>query len=204
MSDAPPDVAPDATPGEESGEPPQATAEAPPVNVSALLSEAMSKSSLFWVEAPDGRAWGVWHVWRDGAAYVVSGPGEQPLPWLPSEVRIILRSKDTGGRLLTTRAQAGIVAPGTSEWAEAAALLKAERLNAVDDSLTRWAEQCTITVFRPFDQPVEGPGHYDDAAHRAEPVETPATTASWQPWHWRGRPRRKARRGARRGFRRPR
>lgn len=196
MSDTPPD------------EPTGATPAPAPVNVSAVLSEAMSKSSLFWVEAPDGRTWSVWHVWSDGTAYVVSGPGEQPLPWLPAEVHLILRSKDTGGRLLTTRAQASVVEPGTPEWAAAADLLKAERLNAVDDSLTRWAQQCTITAFRPFDQPIEGPGHYDDASHRAEPVETPATTASWQPWHWRGRPRRKApggaRGGARRGFRRPR
>ncbi len=162
----------------------------PPVNASALLAEAMSKSALLWVEAPDGRTWGVWHVWSDGAAYVVSGPGEQTLPWLPDEVRIILRSKDTGGRLLTTRAKATVVVPGTPEWSTAADLLKASRLNAVDDSLTRWAEQCTITALRPFDQPIERPGHYTDESHRAEPVPTPATTASWRPWHWRGRPRR--------------
>ncbi|HET8594595.1 MAG TPA: hypothetical protein VFM07_05055 [Intrasporangium sp.] len=166
----------------------------PAVNASALLAEAMSKSGLLWVETPDERTWGVWHVWADDTAYVVSGPGEQALPWLPDEVRIILRSKDTGGRLLTTRARATVVDPGTPEWTTAADLLKAARLNAVDDSVTRWAEQCTITALRPFDQPIEGPGHYDSASHRAEPVETPATTASWRPWHWRGRHRRGTRR----------
>ncbi|MDN5795086.1 MAG: hypothetical protein L0H79_04965 [Intrasporangium sp.] len=165
------------------------------VNASALLAEAMSKSGLFWVEAPDGRTWGVWHVWSDGTAYVVSGPGEQPLPWLPTEARIILRSKDTGGRLLTTRATTSIVEPGTPEWTAAAELLKGSRLNAADDSVTRWAQQCTITALRPFGEPVEGPGSYDASAHRAEPVDTPATTASWRPWHWRGRHRRGTRRG---------
>ena len=55
-----------------------------------------------------------WHVWHDDgdergpgpAAYVVSGPGEQSLPWLPDDVELILRSKETGGRLLTVRATA--------------------------------------------------------------------------------------------------
>ena len=51
----------------------------------------------------------------------MSGPGEQPLPWLPTEVRLILRSKDTGGRLLTVRAHAHVLEPGTPEWERAAA-----------------------------------------------------------------------------------
>ena len=80
-----------------------------PLDVTALLGEAMSKSGLFWVDVEGDRTWPVWHVWDDGAAYVVSGPGEQPLPWLPPEVRLILRSKDTGGRLLTVRAHAHVL-----------------------------------------------------------------------------------------------
>ncbi len=166
----------------------------PPVNASALLSEAMTKSGLFWVQTPDGRSWAVWHVWSDGVAHVVSGPGEQTLPWLPEEVHLVLRSKDTGGRLLTTRAQVSVLEPGSTEWLEAAEQLRATRLNSVDDSVTRWAQQCTITRFRPFDQPVESPGRYDQSPHRAEPVPNSATTDSWRPWHWRGRPRRGARR----------
>ena len=52
-------------------------------NASALLNEAMAKSGLLWIEVADDRTWPAWHVWDDGAALVVSGPGEQPLPWLP-------------------------------------------------------------------------------------------------------------------------
>ena len=66
------------------------------VNVTRLIHEAASKSGLLWVRLPDGSTHPVWHVWHDDgdergtgpAAYVVSGPGEQPLPWLPDEVEL--------------------------------------------------------------------------------------------------------------------
>ena len=67
----------------------------PPADVTALLSEAMNKTGVLWVDAEGDRPWPVWHVWDDGAAYVVSGPGEQPLPWLPKDVQLVLKSKDT-------------------------------------------------------------------------------------------------------------
>ncbi|HEX5969819.1 MAG TPA: hypothetical protein VFY88_15175, partial [Intrasporangium sp.] len=119
--------------------------EQPPLNLSALLGEAMSKSGLLWIDVAEDRTWPAWHVWDDTTAFVVSGPGEQPLPWLPKEVNLILRSKDTGGRILTTRAHAVVLEPGSPEWVHAAELLRAARLNAVDDSVTRWARECTIT-----------------------------------------------------------
>ena len=75
-------------------------------------------------------------------------------------MRVILRSKDTGGRLLTLRAHTHVLEPGTPEWDKAAELLRASRLNAVDDSLTRWAEACTLTALVPFDAPLEAPGAY--------------------------------------------
>jgi hypothetical protein len=161
--------------------------EQPSANLTALLGEAMSKSGLLWIDIADDRAWPAWHVWDDGAALVVSGPGEQPLPWLPREVRLILRSKDTGGRLLTIRAHVHVLEPGTPEWQRAAEQLKAARLNAVDDSLTRWAAECTITALVPFDSPLESPGAYDAGDHRAAPARTAATTTAWRPWHLGGR-----------------
>jgi hypothetical protein len=160
--------------------------------VAALLGEAMTKSGLLWVDVAGDRAWPAWHVWDDGAAYVVSGPGEQPLPWLPEEVRVILRSKDTGGRLLTLRAHTHVLEPGTPEWDKAAGLLRASRLNAVDDSLTRWAQACTLTALVPFDAPLEAPGAYAAGDARSAPARTAATTTSWRPWHWRGRGEEKA------------
>ncbi len=169
-------------------------AEPRPANASALLNEAMTKSGLLWIEVADDRTWPAWHVWDDGAALVVSGPGEQPLPWLPKEVRLIVRSKDTGGRLLTVRAHVHVLDPGTPEWQRATELLRASRLNAVDDSLTRWAAECTVTALVPFDSPLESPGAYAAHDHREAPARTSATTTSWRPWHWGGRGEEKAER----------
>jgi hypothetical protein len=160
----------------------------------ALLGEAMTKSGLLWIEVAGDRTWPAWHVWYDGAALVVSGPGEQPLPWLPKEVRLILRSKDTGGRLLTVRAHVHVLEPGTPEWQRAADLLKASRLNSVDDSLARWAAECTVSALVPFDSPLESPGAYAAHDHRQPPARTAATTTSWRPWHWGGRGEEKAER----------
>lgn len=165
-----------------------------PANASALLGEAMTKSGLLWIEVPDDRTWPAWHVWDDGAALVVSGPGEQPLPWLPKEVRVMLRSKDTGGRLLTVRAHVHVLEPGTPEWQRATELLRTSRLNAVDDSVTRWAAECTVTALVPFDSPLESPGAYAAHDHREPPARTAATTTSWRPWHWGGRGEEKAER----------
>ncbi len=163
-------------------------------NSAALLSEAMTKSGLLWIEVDGDRTWPAWHVWDDGAALVVSGPGEQPLPWMPPEVRIILRSKDTGGRLLTVRAHVHVLEPGTPEWQRATELLRAARLNSVDDSLTRWAAECTVTALVPFDSPLESPGAYAAGDHRQPPARTAATTTAWRPWHWGGRGEEKAER----------
>lgn len=166
------------------------------VNVTRLTHEAASKSGLLWVRVPDGGGThAVWHVWHDDgdprgtgpAAYVVSGPGEQSLPWLPDDVELILRSKDTGGRLLTVHATAREVTPEDDGWDAAVELLRPERLNAVGDVAERWARSCTIHVLTPHGRPVEQPGSYGDGSG-AEPVRPAAgATARWRPWHWRGR-----------------
>ena len=132
-----------ATPGD------AATAQVPApasVHVTRLISEAASKSGLIWVRLPDGDAHPVWHVWHDDgdergtgpAAYVVSGPGEQSLPWLPDEVELLLRSKDTGGRLIAVRATAREVTPEDAGWDAAVEVLRPGRLNAVGDVAQRW------------------------------------------------------------------
>ncbi|MFC7595209.1 hypothetical protein ACFQU3_07840 [Terrabacter sp. GCM10028922] len=183
------------SPSEPSSEPSNEPSRQPEAaTAAALLGEAMTKSGLLWIEVAGDRTWPAWHVWDDGAALVVSGPGEQPLPWLPKEVRLILRSKDTGGRLLTVRAHVHVLEPGTPEWQRAADLLKASRLNSVDDSLARWAAECTVSALVPFDSPLESPGAYAAHDHRQPPARTAATTTSWRPWHWGGRGEEKAER----------
>jgi hypothetical protein len=167
----------------------------PPVNVTRLTHEAASKSGLLWVRVPGGGTHAVWHVWHDDgdprgsgpAAYVVSGPGEQALPWLPDDVELILRSKDTGGRLLTVHATAREVTPEDEGWDAAVELLRPERLNAVGDVAERWAQSCTIHVLTPHGRPVEQPGDYADDSGAAPVRPAAGATARWRPWHWRGR-----------------
>ena len=168
-----------------------------PVNVTRLLAEAASKSGVMWVEVPDGGSHAVWFVWHDDgdprgagpAAYVVSGPGEQNLPFLPPEVTVILRSKDTGGRLLRLRATVRELPPTSEEWDAAAEVLRADRLNATGDVMSRWRESAVIHVLTPHGRPDEAPGAYAAESGRLTVSPARGTTARWRPWHWRGRGR---------------
>ena len=134
------------------------------------VHEAASKSGLLWIGIPGGGSHPVWHVWHDDgdergtgpALYVVSGPGEQSLPWLPDEVEVLFRSKDTGGRLLTVHAAVTELVPEDPAWDAAVEVLRPERLNAVGDVAQRWAASCTIHVLRPHGRLLEGPGAYGD------------------------------------------
>lgn len=167
-------------------------------NVTALVGEAMTKSGVIWIEIPGDRAWPVWHAWVAPTAYVVNGPGEQHLPWLPEEVVVVLRSQDSGGRLLRVKARTQVLTESDHDapaWHTAVTALQAGRLNAVDDVVERWRTQCAVTALTPFGNPVEGPGHYLDGSGAAAPAPSRATTARWRPWHLGGRPKR--RRGTR-------
>lgn len=165
------------------------------MNVTGLVEEAMTKSGVLWVEVPGDRAWPAWHAWAGGTAYLVNGPGEQHLPWLPEEVTLIVRSRDTGGRLLRVRARTRLLTDRDEEWPAAVDALLASRLNATGDIVERWRTQCAVTALTPFGSLVEGPGAYRDDSGAAPPPPSRATTATWRPWHWRGRPTR--RRGSR-------
>ncbi|KGN39422.1 hypothetical protein [Knoellia subterranea] len=165
------------------------------INVTRLLAEAASKSGVLWIEVPDKGTHAVWFVWHDDedprgtgpAAYVVSGPGEQTLPFLPDEVTVIFRSKDTGGRLLRLRATVRTLDPTQPGWDEAADVLRADRLNATGDVLARWREGATLHVLSPHGIPDEGPGTYAAESGRVTVSPARGTTARWRPWHWRGR-----------------
>ena len=167
---------------------------APGPAYAALLAEAASKSGLVWVRpAGQERSWPAWHVWHDGAVVVVSGPGEQDLPPLAGRVELLLRSKDTGQRLLSVPATATTLAEDDERWADAARALAASRLNATTSPAelpARWRGRNPITELRAEGDAVEAPGSYDDRSGAAPPAPTPATTSGWRPWHVRGRRRR--------------
>ncbi len=182
------------TPDPATPESSQTSATRPPaLNATALFDAAATKSSVLWVEDGEGRAWPVWYAWAEDTVWVVSGAGEQTLPWLPERVRLVLRSKDSGGRLLTVRASVTEVTSEDPQWEQAVAALVPVRLNGRGDLATRWREQCTIRALRPFGAPEEAPGRYDDASGRAPVRPTPATTTTRRPWHLRGRPVRRRR-----------
>ena len=165
-------------------------------DLSALISEAGNKSGLLWIDIPGDRAWPAWHVWLDGSAYVVTGPGEQSLPALPADLALTFRSKGTGGRLVIVPAHASAITTTDQHWEDATAALKASRLNSpAGDTVARWAAEATVYALTPYGEPLESPGAYSQESGAAPPAPTSATTRTWHPWHLKGRP--KWRRGTR-------
>ncbi|MET9510291.1 hypothetical protein ABZX62_17840 [Streptomyces flavidovirens] len=142
----------------------------------ALVEEATKKSGLIWVRGT-GPARSLWHVWHDGAAYVVGdGPGEQPFPGLAdgADAEVTVRSKDKGGRLVTWAAAVTEHPPGTEAWEAAVAELKGKRLNAPDaEQMTeRWARECRVLRLEPQSVTTDLP----DGSLAAKPLPTSATT----------------------------
>jgi mutator protein MutT len=110
----------------------------------ALVAEATRRAGVVWLTVPGrDRAYPAWHLWRDppGAAYLVTGPGEQPLPGLAGAARVAVTvpSKQSRGALVTWTAEVSRVEPGSAEWDEVIGPLAAARLNA---------ELCAGTVYR--------------------------------------------------------
>ncbi|OAR22407.1 hypothetical protein A8W25_20100 [Streptomyces sp. ERV7] len=143
----------------------------------ALVEEATKKSGLIWVRGTGTADRALWHVWHEGAAYVVGGgPGEQPLEGLADggTAEVTVRSKDKGGRLVAWTAAVSEVAPDGELWAAVAVELKAKRLNAPDgEAVTaRWARECRVLCLTPREAHTEMPS----GSLAARPVETPATT----------------------------
>jgi 8-oxo-dGTP diphosphatase len=137
------------------GQPPAAfggTAEPSPPP--ALIAEATRRAGVIWLSLPGrARPCPAWHVWAEGAAYVLTGPGEQPLPGLAAarHVTVTVPSKETGGTLLTWQARVVRVEPGSPEWETVIGHLVAARLNLVlapgePAPAARWAR--TGAVFR--------------------------------------------------------
>src|SRR4051812_10229603 len=84
----------------------------------ALIEDAAKKSGLIWVRATGlahgvgpGREQPVWHVWQDGAVYVLTGGLEQPAPGgideLPAPDGDGDRDGDEPHAIVTTRGKDG-------------------------------------------------------------------------------------------------
>ena len=153
----------------------------------ALVEELCRKSAMLWLR-PSGqsRAYGLWHVWVDGAPHLVTGGIEQSMPDLldGSEADVTVRSKDTGGRAVTFRVVLATVLPGTEAYAGVVTELHAKRLNPPDgeDQPARWARESRIVRLEPTGKRSEQPGHVTHRSHAAEPVGSPATTRGRLPF----------------------
>jgi hypothetical protein len=174
------------------------------VDIAALVEEATRKSGLLWLALPElphpRAAWHVWYAWDDGegeprgAAYVVTGGIEQPLPGLPEAERIAVtvRSKDKGARLVTWVAAVKRVEPGSPEWNAVVPLLAKSRLNAPDAATMteRWAKEAYVIRLTPTGETPESPGALPGDYASVRPVESPATTTRRTPFMVGGRRRR--------------
>jgi hypothetical protein len=151
----------------------------------ALVAEASRKTSLLWLRLPgNATPRAAWHVWHDGAAYVVHGvdtnSDEQRLPGLDEaeSVEVTARSKDTGGRVVVWTAHPVVIPPDDEAWEAAAQALAGERLNAGNaETLTlRWSQSAHIVRLEPVGGALEAPGRLSSDAHAAPPPPTPAIT----------------------------
>ena len=125
----------------------------------ALVAEATRRSGIVWLTVPGrDRAYPAWHLWRDppGAAYLATGPGEQPLPGLAGAARVAVTvpSKESRGALVTWTAEVSRVEPGSPEWDEVIGPLAAARLNAEldhgeDSPAGRWATSGAVYRLAP-------------------------------------------------------
>jgi hypothetical protein len=161
--------------------------------LAAVIEEAAKKSGLVWVRGvgPGLRAQPVWHVWQDGAIYVLTGGLEQPAPeGLVDRAFVTVRSKDTWSRLATFVVDASRVMPGDEEWSGVVPALLGKRLNLPDGDAApeRWARECTLWRLRPTGEVVETPDERSSTAHALAPPPTPARTRVPRPLHLRGRP----------------
>ncbi|MBF8188571.1 hypothetical protein ITP53_23150 [Nonomuraea sp. K274] len=115
----------------------------------SAIQEGAKKSGILWLTLDRPRL--AWHAWHDGSIYLVTGGEEQRLPGLESlsRVRVTLRSKDNGARLVEFEAAVSVVDQAAA--ADAVAVLAKERLNARDsDHLTeRWARDSTVLRLTP-------------------------------------------------------
>ncbi|PRX65558.1 hypothetical protein B0I32_107320 [Nonomuraea fuscirosea] len=115
----------------------------------AAIEEGAKKSSILWLTLDRPRL--AWHAWHDGAVYLVSGGEEQELPGLDAldRVRVTLRSKDNGARLVEFEAAVAPVDQAAA--ADVVAVLAKERLNARDSEHLpeRWARDSQVWRLTP-------------------------------------------------------
>lgn len=155
-------------------------------DVPALVVEATRKSGLLWIGVAGRRPVPAWHLWRDDRSYVVSGPGEQPVPGLSEaeSCEVTVRSTDKGGRIVTWRARVDRVEPDGDEWREVVPAMLAARLNLPDSAAAerRWAETAVVLRLTPTGELVEAGTTLPTGSLAAPPPPSPARTRTTVPF----------------------
>lgn len=144
----------------------------------ALIAEGTRRAGLVWLSTPgQDRPRPAWHVWAAGAAYLVTGPGEQPLPGLANadRVGVTVPSKASGGTLTTWTATVHPVDPGSAEWDAVVGPLASARLNAAlapgeGSPAERWARSGMVLRLRPVPSSHSAQPHreLDPGVHREQ------------------------------------
>ena len=130
----------------------------------AVLDEALKKSTVVWVDVPgeggtDGRAVPVWYGVLDGRVYVLVGGSEQHVPGLAEATRVVLiaRSKEQQSLVAEVEASARVVPGSDPLFAKVAPVLLPRRLNLRDgeQAVDRWRQECTLVELTPSSIPAE-------------------------------------------------
>jgi hypothetical protein len=163
----------------------------------ALIAEATKRAGVIWIAIQgQDRPRPAWHIWRagplsPGAAYVVTGPGEQPLPGLAGSGRVtVIVPRGAGGGPVSWTAVVSRVEPGSGEWDEVIGPLVAGRLNAMlaegeTSPARRWARSGAVFRLAPLaDDPAARNSRTvlsaaSPAVHPSGP--TPPSSRPWTP-----------------------
>jgi hypothetical protein len=122
-----------------------------------LVEEAAKKAAVAWLGFGDGPSYAVWCLPLSGKLYVVTGPGEQPVPGLAEAVArgsggVVTLRGDHGGNIVTFAAAIAEIRPNSTEWEAVAPQLAGKRLNAsgtTEAVVARWARDCLIVALVP-------------------------------------------------------
>jgi hypothetical protein len=130
----------------------------------AVLGEALRKSTVVWIEVPGpdgtgGKAVPAWYGTLDGRVYVLTGGSEQHIHGLENASRVLLsaRSKDLQSLLTTVEASARPIPASDPLFDRLVPVLLPRRLNLPDgeEAPDRWRKECTLVELTPSAIPAE-------------------------------------------------
>ena len=124
----------------------------------AVLDEALKKSTVVWIEVPGsggtgGRAVPVWYGTLDGRVYVLTGGSEQHVPGLAEADLVLLsaRSKELQSLVAKVEAAARVVPGSDPLFGRVVPVLLPRRLNLRDGegAAERWRKESTLVELTP-------------------------------------------------------